>query len=106
MIAEGLSGKSVDELKAEILEMENAVKELKKSIKDRESAIVELIAKYKVGDRVVVMDYSGRESVYKITERRIEFSLGDVRYWGKLVKKDGSLGQLDTDLSYKELRKA
>ena len=98
MVTDDLNNKSVDELKAEIRELENAAKELNKSIKDRENAIVELIAKCKVGDRIVMTTYSGKESVYEITKRQAGFSLGAVRYWGKLVKKDGSLGQLDTDL--------
>ncbi len=113
MSAEGLnSKKSVDELKTEIRELENLVKEIKESIKDRENAIVELIAEFQMGDRVIKTDYKietdhkGKESVYIITERRAGYAASSVRYWGKLIKKDGSLGALETDLSYAQLRKA
>ncbi|MCL4525212.1 MAG: hypothetical protein M1492_01710 [Gammaproteobacteria bacterium] len=106
MNTDNLRGKSVDELKAEIKELEKSVKELNQSIKDREDAIVVLIAEFQVGDRVVMTNYRGKESVYVITERSAGFALDRVRYWGKLIKKDGSLGVLKTDLSYHQLRKA
>ena len=112
MSIEELNGKTVEQLKAEIKELEKSVKELNQSIKDRENAIVELIAEFQVGDRVVRTDYKietdhkGKESVYVITKRQIGAFGDGVHYWGKIIKKDGSLGQLDTDLSYAQLHKA
>ncbi len=105
MSIEELNGKTVEQLRAEIKELEKSVKEFNQSIKDRENAIVEKIAEFQVGDRVVRADYRGKESVYEITNRRAGYTLDRVFYWGKLIKKDGSLGVLETDLSYAQLSK-
>lgn len=77
MIAENLLNKSVDDLKHEIVGLRNA-------IEAREDAIVQLIAKCDIGDQVVVTDIRGKESVYVITDRRRGYTLGAVRYWGRL----------------------
>lgn len=98
--------KQVAELTAEIEEMELSIKKLRDAIQEKEAAILELVASYRVGDRVIVTNYRNKEVVYEISRLSTGFARKSVRYYGKMIKKDGTLGKIDTDLSYFQMRKA
>jgi hypothetical protein len=100
-----LQDKTVDELKALVYERESAAKLIHEEIKVIESVLVCKVAEFEIGERVLVKEYTGKEAVYEITDRRPGFSFGNVRYWGRVVKKDGNLGKLNRDISYSRLEK-
>lgn len=101
-----LQDKTVDELKALVYERESAAKLIHEEIKVIESVLVCKVAEFEIGEHVRVVDtVRGKERVYEITDRRPGFSLGNVRYWGRIVKKDGNLGTLNRDISYSRLEK-
>lgn len=100
-----LQDKTVDELKALVYERESAAKLIREEIKVIESVLVCKVAEFEIGERVLVKEYTGKEAVYEITDCRPGFSLGNVRYWGRVVKKAGNLGKLNRDISYSRLEK-
>ncbi|MDD3759781.1 MAG: hypothetical protein PHO57_03005 [Acidithiobacillus sp.] len=96
---------SIEELKSSICDLDEKANAIRSEIKFLESLLVSKVAEFSVGERVLVTETNGKQSVFEIAKRSPGFSIGNVRYWGRMVKKDGSLGKLDRDISYYRIEK-
>ena len=89
----------VDILKAQLLEFKDARDKINNDIKETNQKMADLIARFKIGDRVI--DKSDKEfevSRINVGEAWRDKSNITITYYGHKVKKDGNLGKLEQQL--------
>jgi hypothetical protein len=83
------------DLRAAIKEQQFIIRQANSEIIKLEGELANLLAEFKIGDKVYCSNFQGR-SVCVIT--KVKWGYGGVKYVGKRIKKDGTLGVQEYEL--------